>query len=308
MKSPASGNRTPGDHRALREYRRSRGIWLHRALERVGATQADLARHLRLAPSAVSRMMKGERKMNQLETVQIAHFLKVPPEEVLRHAIEGPLRPPGGEVIAETLDRLIDETERDKRGSFAALVRAAGLDPARDFIGAFLADLDFRDEDLRGFDFSRADLTGADFRRANIAGVRFEGAILTGAIGLRKPTLHLSLGLRKMARAEPSGRRLSAADVSLVKGMLDRGDRHHDIAAWFGVNQGRIAEVKGGELHPDAPPALPEELPPRGSPGRIARIAMKALDDIVSALEIQEEVQRAKRIRDLAFERIREER
>jgi hypothetical protein len=22
------------------------------------------------------------------------------------------------------------------------------------------------------------------------------------------------------------------------KGMLDRGDRHHDIAAWFGVNQG----------------------------------------------------------------------
>jgi hypothetical protein len=36
--------------------------------------------------------------------------------------------------------------------------------------------------------------------------------------------------------------------------MLARGDRHHDIAAWFGVNQARIAEVKGGELYPDVVP------------------------------------------------------
>jgi uncharacterized protein YjbI with pentapeptide repeats len=90
------------------------------------------------------------------------------------------------QAIAETLDRLIVEAERDEQASFAALVRAAGLDPAHDFVGAFLADLDFRDEDLRGFDFSGADLTGADFRRANVAGVRFEGAILTGAIGLNE--------------------------------------------------------------------------------------------------------------------------
>jgi hypothetical protein len=217
------------------------------------------------------------------------------------------------QAIAETLDRLIDESERDKRGSFAALVRAAGLDPARDFIGAFLADLDFRDEDLRGFDFSGADLTGADFRRANIAGVRFEGAILTGAIGLTRPTLHLSVelppkGERKMARAERSGRRLSAADASLVKGMLGRGDRHHDIAAWFGVNQGRIAEVKAGELHPEAAPASPEELPPQGSPGRIAKIAIQALDDIKAALETRERVQHVQRILELAFEQIHEER
>ena len=63
-------------------------IWFHQALERVGATQADLARHLRLAPSAVSRMLKGERQMKQLETVQIAGFLGVSPEEVLRHAVD----------------------------------------------------------------------------------------------------------------------------------------------------------------------------------------------------------------------------
>ena len=73
------------------------GPWFHQALERVGATQADLARQLRLAPSAVSRMMKGERRMNQLETVQIAQFLGVTTEEVLRHAIES-TAPPADDI------------------------------------------------------------------------------------------------------------------------------------------------------------------------------------------------------------------
>jgi phage repressor protein C with HTH and peptisase S24 domain len=61
--------------------------WFSQALEHVGATQADLARHLRLAPSAVSRMLKGERQMKPLETVQIAAFLGVTPDEVLGHAV-----------------------------------------------------------------------------------------------------------------------------------------------------------------------------------------------------------------------------
>lgn len=74
------------------------GPWFHQALERINATQADLARHLRLAPSAVSRMMKGERQMKQLETVQIAEFLGLSPEEVLRHAVEATVPPPAGEM------------------------------------------------------------------------------------------------------------------------------------------------------------------------------------------------------------------
>jgi phage repressor protein C with HTH and peptisase S24 domain len=69
-------------------------VWFHQALERAGASQADLARHLRLAPSAISRMLKGERQMKQLETVQIAGFLGVTTEEVLRHAVESPIPPP----------------------------------------------------------------------------------------------------------------------------------------------------------------------------------------------------------------------
>lgn len=61
-------------------------IWFQEAVRRTGGTQADLARDLRLAPSAVSRMIKGERQMKVQEAVKIARFLNVPEEEVLRRA------------------------------------------------------------------------------------------------------------------------------------------------------------------------------------------------------------------------------
>jgi hypothetical protein len=66
------------------------------------------------------------------------------------------------------------------------------------------------------------------------------------------------------ARAEPSGRSLTAEDAALIRGMIRRGDRHHDIAAFFGVNQGRIAEVKDGSRFPGVLPADADELPPKG--------------------------------------------
>jgi phage repressor protein C with HTH and peptisase S24 domain len=60
--------------------------WFLEALERAGVSQADLARHLGLAPSAVSRMVRGERQMKLLEAVQVAQLLRVPQDEVLRRA------------------------------------------------------------------------------------------------------------------------------------------------------------------------------------------------------------------------------
>jgi phage repressor protein C with HTH and peptisase S24 domain len=60
--------------------------WFQETLERAGVSQADLARHLGLAPSAISRVLKGERQMKLLEAVQIAAFLGVSQDEVLRHA------------------------------------------------------------------------------------------------------------------------------------------------------------------------------------------------------------------------------
>jgi hypothetical protein len=57
---------------------------------------------------------------------------------------------------------------------------------------------------------------------------------------------------------------LTERDAALIRGMIERGDRHHDIAAFFGVNQGRIAEIKDGSRFPTVPAATVEELPPRG--------------------------------------------
>lgn len=90
-----------------------------------------------------------------------------------------------------------------------------------------------------------------------------------------------------MTRAEPSGRKLNAADASIVKGMVARGDRHHDIAAWFGVNQGRIAEVVTGDKFPGSVAAPRNELPPPGpySSGRTAHQVIQALEAAKEALE-----------------------
>lgn len=65
-------------------------------------------------------------------------------------------------------------------------------------------------------------------------------------------------------KARPSGIRLDDDDAAIVKGMLLRGDRQHDIAAWFGVNGGRIAEVSTGVKFPKVTPAEQTDLPPQG--------------------------------------------
>lgn len=81
-------------------------------------------------------------------------------------------------------------------------------------------------------------------------------------------------------RAAKSGIWLSAADAAIVKGMLARGDRQHDIAAWFGVNGGRIAEIATGKAHGSVK-AKTEMLPPPGPylAGREAHVAMFALEE-----------------------------
>jgi len=106
-------------------------------------------------------------------------------------------------------------------------------------------------------------------------------------------------------RARPSGIRLTELDASRVKAMLERRDRMHDIAAWFSVNSGRIAEVKSGERHASAPQASREELDPPGPPGRIARIALRALEDISQVLRESDGIERAHEIISRAFDDIR---
>jgi hypothetical protein len=86
-----------------------------------------------------------------------------------------------------------------------------------------------------------------------------------------------------MARGKASGYSLTTADARIVLGMQARGDRDHDIAAWFGVNQGRIAEVKEGRYGAiSAAPA--HELPPKGPPGIKGRRLRKSVQDALTCL------------------------
>ena len=73
---------------------------------------------------------------------------------------------------------------------------------------------------------------------------------------------------------------LTNREAQLVLGMIARGDKQHDIAAWFGENQARIVEVEKGS-HGPLTAAPKEDLFPRGSPGpkgrRLKAFASKAL-------------------------------
>ena len=88
------------------------------------------------------------------------------------------------------------------------------------------------------------------------------------------------------SRAEPSGIRLTDKDAAIVKGMLARGDRQHDIAAWFGVNGGRIAGIANGKTHQSIK-AASKNLPPKGPylSSREAYEAIFALEEAQATLK-----------------------
>jgi hypothetical protein len=85
-----------------------------------------------------------------------------------------------------------------------------------------------------------------------------------------------------MGRAQASGFTLDHNDVPIILGMLKRGDRDHDIAAWFGVNQGRIKDAKDGK-YGSGQPAPSHTLPPKGAPGVKGKFLR---EDVDMALEV----------------------
>lgn len=95
-------------------------------------------------------------------------------------------------------------------------------------------------------------------------------------------------------RANPSGIRLSERDAAIVKAMLARGDRQHDIAAWFGVNGGRVGEIASGRAHRGVQPESGVNLPPPGPypTGRDATVALRALVAAKAAISSAEEIVR----------------
>lgn len=93
-------------------------------------------------------------------------------------------------------------------------------------------------------------------------------------------------------RAPPSGVTLDETDAAIVKGMLARGDRQHDIAAWFGVNGGRIGEIAAGRKFRSVEPADERLLPPQGPylSGRESMVALEALAEAKRALARAEQM------------------
>lgn len=71
--------------------------------------------------------------------------------------------------------------------------------------------------------------------------------------------------------------------------MLERGDKQHDIAAFFGVNGGRVAEVANGTCdYPTAPAIEESKLPPPGpyvSPRSVFEIR-EALTEAIELIRI----------------------
>lgn len=59
--------------------------WFHEQLARKSASLRDLARFMELDPSAVSRMLNGERKMSAEEQDDIAAFLGATLQDVAAH-------------------------------------------------------------------------------------------------------------------------------------------------------------------------------------------------------------------------------
>lgn len=106
-----------------------------------------------------------------------------------------------------------------------------------------------------------------------------------------------------MPRAARSGIHLDEADAAIVKGMIARGDRQHDIAAWFGVNGGRIGEISSGDNFRHVV-ATTANLPPPGPylSGRAITAAHDKLRDIRARLgdlvdEVDEQIENLSNIR-----------
>lgn len=95
------------------------GKWLEAALKRVGKSQADLARHLKLAPPIVNKIIKGRREIKAREADQIRAFLGERPLNISRDvrypqsAIELPARTAMSEDIPVLGTALGGETGAD---------------------------------------------------------------------------------------------------------------------------------------------------------------------------------------------------
>lgn len=76
---------------------------------------------------------------------------------------------------------------------------------------------------------------------------------------------------------------LSRTDAAI--GMLARGDKNQDIAAYFGENAARIVEVENGSAFGVVSAAPATQLPPKGAIGPKAKRLRAYADDALAILK-----------------------
>lgn len=75
-------------------------------------------------------------------------------------------------------------------------------------------------------------------------------------------------------------------EIAVVKGMIARGDRQSDIAAYFGVNGGRISEINTEKYGADVKAALHDHLPPPGPYFASGRSTIRATETLTALRDL----------------------
>lgn len=70
-----------------------------------------------------------------------------------------------------------------------------------------------------------------------------------------------------MSKLYGDDKELTHSDAQIVKAMIERRDKNETIAAYFGVNQRAISNIRSGKKFADAIPAKETQLPPPGPYG-----------------------------------------
>jgi hypothetical protein len=78
---------------------------------------------------------------------------------------------------------------------------------------------------------------------------------------------------------------LTSNDARIIFGMIARGDKHHDVASYFGENPARVAEVLSGAAFGILPAAPASDLPPKGAPGLKGRKLLAFVEKALAQLE-----------------------
>jgi hypothetical protein len=78
----------------------------------------------------------------------------------------------------------------------------------------------------------------------------------------------------------------SNSEIAIVKGMIVRGDKQSDIAAYFGVNGGRISEVNTGKFGSDIRPAPQDQLPSPGPYFASGRSTIRATETLTALRDL----------------------